>query len=443
MVRSAAPTRELIIPTFTQWERVGSVTSILADLTQGIFFDPALLMDQFMRDDRVSSCWELRMEAVLGLPWHMDAAKARDGRKQSRADKIAEEATALWSKMVEDAELRELYLWGLHIGAGIGRQRWIDGEGTAATEPTPTEGSPIWMPHLQAWHGGGLRFDLSTDRYMLRTYDRGEITLDPNDPNWVLTTPLGYKYGRLRCKLLPLTMLTLDRGWAFRDRARHGEVHGQPIRQGITPLDADQREKDSMRRALSTVGSETAIITPQGTSPGEGKYDVKLVEASSNSHQTFSSRIDHEDRAIAILYFGQSASTEGQPGLGAQEKPGDKVMGYVLRFDAKNIAAIARSVLRPWALYNYGDADLAPELVIEVDPPEDGVEKATEWSTLGDAIDKLERHGIDVDAMLETSGAQMLPEAERAKIKEMFKQAREAAQQQEATPPTKNEPKTP
>lgn len=418
--------RELILPVFTQWERVGSLTSILADLTQGIFYDPALLVDQMFRDDRWRATWNLRLQAVLGLPSHFEPAN-----KSKKAQKIADHAAEAWPRMLSDDELCELILWGLFLGAGVARQKTVDGAGLGVidddgNERDPEGGSKSWLPTAQTWHAGGLRFDLVTDRYMMRTYDAGEVPIERGDPNWILFTPWGHKYGRLRGFVLSIAMLFLDRSWTFRDRARHGEVSGQAIRQGITPLDADQREKDGMRRALSAVGTESVIITPQNEN-GAG-YGVKLVEAGAQSHQTFSTHLDHVDRAMAILLLGQSASTMGQAGLGAQEKAGDQVMQYILRFDARCIASIAAQVLGPWTQMNYGSADLAPRRVIEVDPPEDGNQRASELNTTGDAVDKLEKHGADVRKMLEELGVPMLSEEDaQAKAKEAQERAKDEA----------------
>lgn len=427
--------QELIIPVFSQWERVGSVTAILAELTQGYFYDAALLMDQALRDDRVRSAWNLRLQAVLGLPAHMEASTVgarRDATGKTAPSKkaaaIADEAMELWPTMAPLGELYELLLWGENLGAGVARKNWLDERGKLLTEDNPAGDS--WVPQLQTWHGGAIRFDLMSSTYRLRTYDQGEILIERGDPNWTLFTPWGSKYGRLRGLLVSLVMLWLDRQWTFRDRARHSEVYGQPVRVGITPLDADEREKDKFRRFLASPGTENALIAPQGE---REKWDVRLLEAQANAHQTFSTHLDHVDRAISMLYLGQSESMEGKAGLGSQEKAGDQVMRYVMRFVAKNISDIAADLLGDWAEYNHGNRLLAPRFCIEVDPPEEGTQKATELSTLGDAVDKLEAHGVDVRKLLEETGVPMLsPEEAAQKAGELEEKAREQ-QQQSAT----------
>ena len=166
-----APEKELILPVFTQWEKVGSITGILSELEQGIFSDAALLIDQMLRDDRIRATWDVLIQSVLGCPIHFEAAQ--DTKK---AQRIAEDAEEDWWKMAPRKELIELLKWGFFAGVGLARKNWVRQDGG-------------WLPVLQTWHAGALRFDLMSDTYMLRTQDKGEIPIVRGDPNWVLFTP--------------------------------------------------------------------------------------------------------------------------------------------------------------------------------------------------------------------------------------------------------------
>ncbi len=164
--------RELILPVFTQWSKVGDVSNILAELENGYFYDGALLVDQMLRDDRIRAVVDVRINSVLGCPMHMEPADVRAGKK---AESVAEEAEDLWWQMVPREELALLYRWGIMLGVGIARREW-DG----------------WQFRLKTWHPGALWFSLAEDRYYLR-YQGGQIPIDLEDPNWVLFTPYGYK----------------------------------------------------------------------------------------------------------------------------------------------------------------------------------------------------------------------------------------------------------
>jgi phage gp29-like protein len=435
--------RELQVPTFTQWETRQAVQGIIAELESGVFYDAALLVSQMMRDDRINAVMRVRINSMMGMPKRFDPAKdTAQGRK------IAEQATEQWEQMIAPSQLVDLIVWSVMLGVGVGSMAWELSPGRA-------------LPSVETWHPASLWFNTADDTYVMR-YMKQVPGIDPpdrrfrfseKDPkdeyvaaqavipkqsrDWILATPYGYKYGRLNGLVRPLADRYLERAWSMRDRARHSERHGMPFLKGVTPSSASQEDKNRMRSAMARLGSESVFITPQGT---EGdKYDVELVESKSDSHEVFAAEIQHLDSAIAIVILGQSESTEGKAGLGAQEKPGDTVRRDIMRFDAACVAAIARSILRPWAEVNFGDADLAPQLVVEVDPPEDASQKAQAWSFLGDAVMKLEKYGVDVQVMLEESGAPMLPQAEIDALKAEQQAQKEAMAGALATnaPPTK------
>jgi phage gp29-like protein len=381
--------QELILPVFTQWSKVGSVSGILADIENGQFYDGALLWSQMMRDDRCRATMDVRLNGVLGCPMHMEPHK-----DTANGQSIADDALASWPDMAPRSELKALYEWGIGLGVGLARREWNG-----------------WQPTIKTWHPGGLWYNLSDDTYYLRLAN-GQIPILPDDPNWVLFTPYGHKYARTSGLIRSAAMLFLARQWAFRDRARHSERHGMPFLVGTTPAEADVDDKKAYKASLAAVGSETVIVAPQGTDGN--KWGVELIEAKSNSHEVFSAQIDHLDAAIAILFLGQSDSTQQKSGLGGKENAGGAVRGDIKRFDAVTLQDLGRLIMTPWATFNHGK-DKTPSPVWEVDPPEDGNQKALELSTLGDAISKLASHGLDIRQLLEQSGVPLLtPEQAKA-----------------------------
>ena len=408
------PYGELILPVFTQWERVGSITGILQSLEMGIFYDAALLVSQMYRDDRIRAVMNVRIQSILGAPMHVEAV---DKRERKRVDRMADDAEAKWSQIAPDPELSSLLNWGLQLGVGIARKEWTrqsDGE---------------WLPTLKTWHPGALWFDVANDVYMLNT-KTGTIPIVPGDPNWLLFTPYGHKYARTEGMLRHLAMLYLCRQWAFRDRARHSERHGMPFLQLIVPSEADEKDKDTARKAIAALGTETVSVTPQGEQGN--MYDWKLIEPKANSHETFSSQIDHLDKCIAIVALGQSMSTEGVGGLGSQAKAGDTVRRDIMRFDAQCIRSIGADVLGDWMKFNYGEQEAALYPCYEIDPPEDGLKKAQELSSLGDALDKLAKYGVDTRKILEDTGIPMLSEQEFAQMQQEMQEQMQQNQPENA-----------
>jgi phage gp29-like protein len=375
-------------------------------MVYGQFYDASLLLDQIFRDDRIRAIWDIRVDSVLGCPQHFESAK-----DTAQGQRIADDAMESWWDMVPRAELKLLYRYGMCLGVSIAHRGWVKQQGE-------------WRLDLKTWHPGALWFNVADDVYYLR-HQGGQIPILPDDPNWVLFTPYGYKYARLHGLIHALTELYLDRRWTFRDRARHSEVHGQPIRQGIAPSNATPQEMKDYKRALANAGTESTVMTKQGQ---EGnRWDIKLIEAASNSSEVFTDKKTSIDEDIAILFLGQSMSTTGQAGLGSQQKAGDSVRNDVKRADKVRFGDLSYDILCPWTKYNYGKEELTPRLELEVDPPEDELKKAQTLNTLGDAIEKLEKHGLDVREVLEEAGVPLLSEAEaEAKRQELVQQAQEA-----------------
>ena len=379
------------IPTFTTWDRVYDINNILADLEAGVFFNASLLTTQLLRDDRFRGCMNVRVHSLLGMAWHMEAAKISAKKK---ATKIADAATAAWPRMAPRSEMAEILKWSILLGMAPSQKLW---------DRKPDE----WTPSLKFWHPGAVYYDLMADTYKLQ-YNGGIIEIPPDDPNWVLATPYGYKYGRLNGLLSAIAIPTLARQWAMRDRARYSETCGQPMKQIIAPSGALPAELNAARRSVSTQGSESVIVTKQGA---EGnKWGYALIEASGQSSDLFAAEIAHLDEVLAVAVLGQTMSTQGQGGLGAHVDAGGTVRRDVMRFDAQTLSFLASNLLRDWARINYGDPDLAPTLCVEVDPPEDEERKARVLGLVADAVIKFQqaRVNVNVENICEEAGVPLL-----------------------------------
>ncbi len=101
-------------------------------------------------------------------------------------------------------------------------------------------------------------------------------------------------------------------------------------------------------------------------------WDVKLLEATGKSHELFDGEINQLDKAIATLILGQSQSTDGQAGLGANAEAGEPVRVDLMRYDGDTLAdALRAQFLVPYCEFTYGDAEMTPWPCWQVEPPED------------------------------------------------------------------------
>jgi hypothetical protein len=150
---------------------------------------------------------------------------------------------------------------------------------------------------------------------------------------------------------------------------------------------------------------EAVIRLPQGKDGN--KFDLKLVEAASNNWEGFMKLLEHCDDSLAIVWLGQSQSTRGQGGLGSQENAGESTITRIIRKDALIAEVLRDQLIKSWAADNYGDAELAPHLHWQIDPPADEKKVADTDLGYGDALMTEEEHAAAKQQALEEAQAMM------------------------------------
>jgi hypothetical protein len=389
---------------------VSAVNSALASLEQGQFFAASYLADGMTRDDRVKAKLEERVDALVGAELELEPAK-----DTARARNIAEDCEDQFPNMLPQHAVGKLLRYGRLFGVGIGQ---------VLTKRTPQ----ATFPSLYVWNNRNLRWDWTLRRYCLVTQNRGEIALEPGDPEWVIYEPYGPYGWRDSAIIRAITTPWLIRYWARTWWARHQEVHGQPIRLGIIPAERDPADERLFLTQLANLAHEAVIRLPQGT---EGnKFDVKLLEAAANTWEGFEKLLAHCDDSIAISFLGQKQSTNGQGGLGTQKDAGEESILRITRSDALIYVDLRNQVLKPWADDNYGDEDMTPYPCPQIEPPEDEGEVAKTDLTIGQTLMAFKTAGAPIDQRkyLEKRGygELLMSEEEHAAAKQ---QAVEEAQQ--------------
>ncbi len=367
------------------------VNAVIAQLEQGMFIGAAYLVDGMMRDDRIRATMDVRTGGLLGS--RLDLEPSADN---SRARAAKEDCEKSITRILPLSQIEQIMNYGLLLGVGIAQRI--------------TDKSRDYATTIRAWNPRFLRFDWATRRYRIVTMNRGEIAIEPDDPEWVVYEPFGphawMRSSLMRCLATPW----LTRHWVRVWWSRHQEVHGKPMILGIVPPDKAPQDTSRFIKELSRLGHDSAIRLMQGADGN--RYDVKLLEATANTWQGFRELLTHADDSIAITILGQRSSTSGSTGLGSDANPGHEVRIDLKRRDALIGDALRDQVLRPWAAEQYGDPELAPYLKWNVDPPEDLQAKANALSLLGDAVGKLAPYGADARVLLESFGVELVDEAE-------------------------------
>ena len=388
------PRQELPVPSRTYVDRVWQVEGILQNLENGVFRDASFLCDQILRDERVSAVLDTRVMGLLGLPFVMrpanDSAKAKEIAKLLQGD---EQTPGLFDRMMPVSEMAQLLRWSILLGAGLAELRWSTDD--------------MWVPHVKVWHPNVLwwRWDLTkldSGSYYAQTADEGMIEVRPNDSQWLLHTPNGYRRAWFQGLIRSLGKPYIGRAWtATGDWPRYNELHGIPIRKVIVPAGATSAEKNRFFNQVRNLAVESVLLMPASKDAdaknGE-KWDVELLEATADTYKSFSEWLDRVEANISIRVLGHNLSSEVKSGALASAKVSELVRDDIKRWDAKTLAqSIREQVLRQFCQYNYGDPDLAPYPEWQVEPAENLESKGKFYQSLGTSLYQMAQAGAPVD----------------------------------------------
>ena len=375
--------------TSTEWS-VRQVRSALRLHVDGDFSRSALLADACRGDDRIKSDLRTRVFAVTGLPFRLDPSPTGD---QRRAKAVAAELAAAWPRLFPAPLVRQVLRWGVLQGVSAARCEW-----------TATGGR--WWPSLEVWHPQHLRWQDHARRFDAQS-DQGLLDATPGDGSWLLHQPDGDR-GWMDASIRGLAIPYLLRGLSRRDWARFSEKHGLPITGAVVPETADTEDKDDFFSDLRALGSEGIVLLPRDKD-GKG-FGLEMIEPkNAQAWQGFEHVLYHCDVSIAVELLGQASNAQ-EGGSYAKAVALNTLRQDLLEADAAGIAeTIRQQVLRPWAAFNFGDAELAPVPCWDATPPEDAKRKAETWQTSGAALATWQTaaaaHGFEVD--FEAAAAQV------------------------------------
>jgi phage gp29-like protein len=406
------------LPVFSQFrihEKVEDFYAILREHDYGNFRRSAALVDEILTDDRISGVFEQRTAALKAAPLVFVAANERRAA-QRLADDVGgvDRQTGLWRYIASSEAQDQLLTWGLMLGFGYAR---IHVEREAKR----------WLPQLQVWHPQWVRWDHWTRRFVAQTEDRGEVPLPRpdlqprGDGEWFVYCPYGAQYGWTRGLIRSLGLKYTSRSWNEMSFDRYVERQGMAILKGKVPSTANADEKSAFANQLGNVGSEPAVILPQGEKEGTG-YDVDKVEFDARTWESMTDRKHELDEDIAIRVLGQNLTTKGDgKGSYALGKVHDLIRLDKAIADAEIGPAIRAQVLTWWAEWNYGDPELAPWPTYEVAPPDDDLGEANVLKALGEGLLALvaAEPRVDVLAILEEAGVPLISEEDFEAAKEV------------------------
>jgi hypothetical protein len=338
-----------VISTVTSWD-VDSVRGAMRALMEGIFDRAGQFCDAVLGDDRVQATMGSRLAGLWGR--EVRHKPANDSRA---AKEVFDAWSAHWMDLEECAGLQETHTYGILMGADYGQVVW------------DTSGS-VWKPYPRPWHPRYRFFHWPTRKQVAISQD-GLLPVLVGNGKWYGYEPFGSYRSWVRGALRSLAEPWLGLRFSRRDWWRFNEVHGLPTRVGFTPAAADPVERAGFERGLSQLGSETTLLVPRGVDKDLG-YGYELVEAKDTNWESFERTINECHLAIVLILKWQNLTTEITAG-GSYAAAQEHGKGEVSQVSHDNVVwrkTIRRDFARPFALYNFGDPDLAP--ITDRDVPE-------------------------------------------------------------------------
>ncbi len=389
--KAGAVSREIPLVTIaTGWD-VNATRGAYSDLVVGLFDRPAQLVDSIVGDSRVQAGMASRVGGVLGRP--VDFLIPRRLRKDHAARKCRDAFVDAWPTMAAEPIMSELQRWAVMLGFGPAQILW-DTSGRYA------------IPHVVPWHPRYTYYHWTYRCYVAVTMD-GQERIRPGDGHWILHAPHGEYRGWMHGAVRAIAPWWLARNYALRDWARYSERHGLPMIKALTPAVGDPVQQAAFRASMSNLGQETVIHLPRGVAGAEG-YDVALLEASDGAWEGFSGLIRQCDTEITLSLLAQNLTTEVKEGSYAAARVHADVRQALLEADARALAeTIYRQLARPFAAMNFGDPDLAPRVVWNVQPYEDNLTAVQTLFQFAQAIYAMRNAGkeiVDVERVAKDFG---------------------------------------
>lgn len=352
--------------------------ALYAHLT-GTFYASGMLCDSMLGDDRITATLNSRAAGWLGREVRFRAADDSTAAKECR---LAWEAW--WPRFSGDSAIREMFDYGTMMGFSHGQLVWD-------TEQRGLD----FAPSIQPWHPVFSYYDWIARCFQAIGQD-ASIPIVPGNGKWIEYAPFGSYRGWIRGAIRPCAEPWLLRHFGFRDMARFGEVHGNPTRKGLVPMVGDPIERAAFEKALSSLGSDTAIMVPRGVDANDGLgYDYVLVEATSKAWEVHPCQIDRCDMAIVLALLMVNLTTQVEGGSYGAAKAQMDVRSEGSQLDnATWKRTIYNQVARPFAYLNFGDADLAPWTWWDVKGSQEYADNAKQFQAVGTGFQTLHQGGV-------------------------------------------------
>jgi len=370
--------RDLPIVTIQNNWTVADVKSAIASHMMGMFELSGQLVDSIIGDDRVQATLGSRISGLFSREVIFEPAN-----DSMAAREVCDAWTAHWPQFASTAAMTEMSAYEILMGWSPAQLVW--------------DTSSMWLPYMKPWHPRYTYYHWPLRKYVALSQD-GQLAITPGNGKWLLhsrhTDYRAWIWGAIR----PVAEPWLFRHFAMADWANYSEIHGVPIKKAIVPASSDEVQRDRYQQQLATIGGRGTIMVSRGVQGTGQDWDLEFAEPTDASWESFPGLIDRADMNIVLALLFQNLTTEVKGGSFAAtsahmdiRQQGIQADNEAWKLDIRNQAA------RPFALFNFGDAELAPWTRWDTTAREDFASNSAAFTAFGTAMQALAHAGFKFD----------------------------------------------
>lgn len=350
------------------------LASILEDAERGnLIAQSDLFEDMEEKDAHIFAEMQKRKNALINIPWDIAPPENASAQEQKQA-----ELTKELLKSIPDFE--DILFDALDaIGKGFSCQE-IEWQLLGRS----------WVPKAICWRPPSW--------FQVSQKDQNALRLRDNSAEGAELRPFGWIVHRHKAKSGYIARAGLHRvlSWPYlfknysvRDLAEFLEIYGLPLRLGMYPSGASEKEKATLLRAVIGIGHNAAGIIPTG-------MQIDFKEAAKGQHDPFQAMMDWCERSQSKAILGATLTSQADQSsnTNALGNVHNEVRHDIRDSDARQIAStLSRDLVYAVAVLNIPgiNPQRAPRFVFDNGEAED-------LALFSEAVPKLVGVGMRVPA---------------------------------------------
>jgi hypothetical protein len=234
------------------------------------------------------------------------------------------------------------------------------------------------IPEVERWHPSLITYNQASGEWQAYTEEGYVCVLNQDgvSEGWIVNLMGERLTSHMEGAIRALASDYVGQEYAERDTRRHGERMGQGIVEAMVPaLQSETQEARDFSKALSRIGSNGLIVSPQYSDNGEDpspSYGIKLHFPPPSGMEGLLKLEQAEASRLRLRILGQDTTSKDSTGGGhARAQVGAGVRQDLLEGDAAALDSIASQLFDAWAALESRDRNAFPLAKWDATPPAD------------------------------------------------------------------------